>query len=228
MSRVILSLSGGMDSTTLLGKMVHEGWEVECIGFTYGSKHNSWENAAAISISDYYKVPFTLVDISSVLSALHFKSDLLKTGGDIPEGHFESSSMSRTVIPGRNMIFASILAGAAESRGSSVVAVGIHSGDHAIYPDCRPEFYSRMGEAIAAATDGKVRFIAPFLYKDKISIIEEGLKINVPYQMTRTCYMDQMIACGRCGSCQERLAAFAANDIADPICYHSRVIFPKE
>jgi len=217
MSKAIVSLSGGMDSATVLAKMIDEGYDVECIGFSYGSKHNVYENSAALEISKHYKVPFKVYGLEGFMADLN--SNLLKSGDEIPEGHYEQENMSLTVVPGRNLIFASIVASIAESRGASCIALGVHSGDHAIYPDCRPEFVEALKTVIGASTENKVEVLAPFLTGDKISIIEWGLKNNVPYELTRTCYKDQEASCGKCGSCTERLEAFELNGVKDPIEY---------
>ncbi len=217
MKKVVMALSGGMDSATLLAWLIHQGYEVECISFQYGSKHQEYENEAAIRVAAFYEAPLHVVDLSAAMSG--FKSNLLKTGGAIPEGHYTDASMSATVVPARNMIFLSILAGMAESIGAQHVVVGIHSGDHAIYPDCRPLFFSAMDDAIDAATDGKVGMMAPFINWDKTKILEYGIPAHVPYQYTRTCYKDQPLSCGQCGSCVERLEAFTNIGSADPIEY---------
>ena len=105
--KAIVSLSGGMDSATVLAECLDRGREVEAVGFCYGSKHNQYENQAARDLAEHYAVPFRLIDFSSVAS--HFQSALLKSGGDIPEGHYEEELMKRTVVPGRNLVFISIL-----------------------------------------------------------------------------------------------------------------------
>jgi len=218
--KAIVSLSGGIDSATVLADLLSRGYEVETVGFTYGSKHNTYENDMAVALAEHYGVPFTLINLEQVMS--DFKSALLLSGGPIPEGHYEDESMSQTVVPGRNMIFISILAGLAESREADLVAVGIHSGDHAIYPDCRPRFFSFMKEAVEAATDNKVSLTAPFLDKDKAAVIRWGIQLGVPYHLTRTCYKCQPVACGKCGSCVERLESFAANNYTDPLEYQKQ------
>ncbi len=215
--KIIMALSGGMDSTTVLGKLLSEGHEVECYGFCYGSKHNQYENAAAVQVARFYDVPYQLIDLTTAMAG--FTSNLLKTGGPIPEGHYEAPNMAQTVVPGRNIIFISLLSGLAWSREASGVAVGIHQGDHAIYDDCRKEFFKAMDTAVYLGTGGKVQLIAPFVDGDKVSILEWGLANNVPYALTRTCYKDQPIACGKCGSCQERLEGFSANGVLDPVEY---------
>jgi 7-cyano-7-deazaguanine synthase len=222
---MILSLSGGLDSTVLLAHAISVGFHVGVVNFSYGSKHNRWENDAACKVADHYKVPFHFVNLDVAMAG--FKSDLLKSGGPIPEGHYEAESMKNTVVPCRNMIFASLLAGLAESRGACQVWLGVHAGDHAIYPDCRPEFVTAMSRAVDYATDGKINLIAPFLRLTKKDIVAHGLNFKAPLHLTRTCYKNQPVACGKCGSCQERLEAFKINGVEDPIEYESREILPK-
>ena len=223
--KVIVSLSGGMDSATVLAEAIARGRKVHTVGFTYGSKHNQYENKAATAIAAHYGVPFKLIDLSGIMAG--FKSDLLLSGGDIPEGHYEATSMSRTVVPGRNTIFAAILLGEAQSIGAEEIWLGIHAGDHAIYPDCRPEWLIAMGRVMWEASEGKVGPMTPFLKTNKVGILKRGLELRVPYQLTRTCYKDQPISCGRCGSCQERLEAFRLNQVEDPILYESREALAK-
>lgn len=217
--RMLVSLSGGMDSTTVLAECLACGAEVECVGFYYGSKHNPWENQAAGEVAKHYNVPFSMIDLSGVMRS--FQSNLMSGQGDVPEGHYEQANMSLTVVPARNIIFASILAGAAWSRGCEAVALGIHQGDHAIYPDCRASFFEAMDLAIRTGTDDRVRLWAPFLSTDKAGIVGRGLELGVPYQLTRTCYKEQAVACGKCGSCCERREAFELNGVVDPIAYES-------
>lgn len=248
MAYSVFALSGGLDSATVLGwtlKMYQRNlkhvYPMLAVGFQYGSKHNYYENAAAKKIADHYGVPFHLIDLTSAFSLI--TSDLLKSGGDLPEGHYEHESMKKTVVPARNMIFTSILTGIAASgppmkenplfRGE--VNLGIHAGDHAIYPDCRPDFYDSIRRTAALATNANgwsskkssrpaagVDIGAPFLIADKIQILKTALEFNVPIQLTRTCYADHPVACGRCGSCRERLAAFKALGEVDPINYQFR------
>lgn len=227
--KVIVSLSGGMDSTTVAAMYNHLGHEVIPVMFTYGSKHNKYEEAAVQAIVDYFDFePLRIINLEEAMAA--FKSDLLKTGGEIPEGHYEAESMSATVVPGRNSIFATILMGLAQSLGADAVALGVHSGDHHIYPDCRPHFIWAMMDVYAVATEGKVALLAPFLYDNKTSVLKQGYEYfpAAPYHLTRTCYKDQPISCGRCGSCQERLEAFRNIGKEDPIPYVTRDALPKE
>jgi 7-cyano-7-deazaguanine synthase len=230
--KVIVALSGGMDSATLLAEALDSGHRVVPVGFKYPSKHNFWERKAAQKIQHHYWLDpeshiddFRTIDLTSLFDG--FSSDLLESGGDIPEGHYEAENMRQTVVPGRNIIFASVLAGLAWSVEAEEVWLGIHAGDHFIYPDCRPGFFIAMDEAIRYGTDEKVALQAPFLQVTKKEILERGNELKVPYHLTRTCYKDQEVACGKCGSCQERLSAFASLGLQDPLEYETRELLPK-
>lgn len=227
MKKIVIGLSGGMDSATLLGLLLEQGYTVYCCVFYYGSKHNKWENLAAENIIDFYQnknqsICNYSIDISKVMQ--NFKSNLLLSGEEIPEGHYASENMRKTVIPSRNLIMASIMAGLAESIGAEKIALGVHSGDHYIYPDCRTEFVKALDTTIFLSSDRKVEVIAPLDKEDKSSILQKGygLDITVPYHLTRTCYKDQPVSCGICGACNERLLAFGAIGIPDPIQYENR------
>ena len=224
--KVIMGLSGGMDSATLLGYYLDKHYEVHCCLFTYGSKHNKYENQAAENIINYYidehgcSIYVHKFDLSNLF--LPGASNLLKSGGEIPEGHYNDETMKLTVVPGRNMIFISIMASLAESLGAKTIALGVHSGDHHIYPDCRPEFIHLANLAVLSSTEGKVMISTPFLNDDKAGILHRGyfdFNYKVPYNLTRTCYKDQSLSCGKCGSCRERLEAFHNLGIDDPIEY---------
>lgn len=221
----VLSLSGGMDSTTLLAGLLLEKYDVHPFQFIYGSKHNPYEQQAVDSLERHYGLKVGIIDLRQAFQ--NIQSALMKDGEPIPEGHYEAENMRQTVVPGRNSIFISILTGIAESIGASKVALGVHAGDHHIYPDCRARYISAMDSAMRLATDGKVSIHAPYLGMTKTDILKTGLYIDVPYHLTRTCYKDQPIACGCCGSCQERLEAFAQNWAEDPLEYESRELMEK-
>ena len=222
--KAVIGLSGGMDSATLLGVLLEQSYEVHCVMFTYGSKHNEHENRAAMKLFHFYKdkgfnVTPHYIDLEGVFRP--FKSNLLKSGGEIPEGHYQQENMKLTVVPGRNLIFASIMAGLAESIGADLVALGVHAGDHAIYPDCRKEFIDSLKTTLARSSDNKVTVYTPFISMDKAAILEIGMNLTTktPYELTRTCYKNQAYACGKCGSCVERLEAFEKLNLKDPIEY---------
>jgi 7-cyano-7-deazaguanine synthase len=215
--RIVISLSGGMDSATLLAYYHDRGFKINTVFFDYGSKHNKYEKESAWKLANFYKVPIEPIDLSFIGNL--FKSNLLEKGGEIPEGHYNDSSMSLTVVPGRNIIFLSILTGYAWSIGTDRIGIGVHSGDHAIYPDCRPHFIHSMWDAICYGTEDAVQLEAPFLDMDKYQILKTGVALKVPYELTRTCYKDQVLSCGKCGSCTERLEAFSRQGMKDPVPY---------
>lgn len=220
-----MALSGGMDSTTLLGYLLQQGMDVYCCVFRYPTKHNTWEIQATRNILQFYKqrnpesVTSSVIDISPVMTS--FQSGLLVTGGEIPEGHYHADSMRLTVVPGRNTIFVAIMLGIAESLGAKYVTLGVHGGDHHIYPDCRLDYLKALNNTIQLASENKVNLLTPFSAEDKVSILKRGLNYTppVPYHLTRTCYKNQILSCGKCGSCNERLEAFACLKMKDPIQY---------
>jgi len=220
MKKAIVCLSGGLDSAVTLATAIKEDYDVLAISFRYPSKHNNYEIIAAKELCRHYQTTWGICNIEDafVLS----KSALLKDmeSPEIPEGHYNDESMAKTVVPARNMIFISILAGIAASREINTIFLGVHSGDHHIYPDCRPAFFNAMQRAIKLATaNSNLVLCTPFLHKDKTDIVKQGIELAVPFELTRTCYKNQEIACGRCGSCVERLEAFEKNGTKDPIRY---------
>jgi 7-cyano-7-deazaguanine synthase len=221
-TRILLALSGGLDSATLLYYALKSNRNVTPFWFSYSSKHEIYEQRAAVSICNNLSLPLTQVNLQWTFAALGIKSDLLKSGGVIPEGHYTDESMKVTIVPCRNLIFLSLLASAAESRDVKEIWIAAHQGDRPIYPDCRPDFIHSVREAINHATDGEVDVVTPFLELDKTDIVREGIRLKVPFELTRTCYKDQVTACGKCGSCTERLEAFRNNRAVDPIIYEDR------
>jgi 7-cyano-7-deazaguanine synthase len=207
----VIIVSGGMDSITLLYDYL------ERIGlaitFDYGSKHNAKEIPFAKLHCE--KLSIQHITIPLLFINDYFKSDLLQSGGDIPEGHYESENMKSTVVPFRNGIMLSIASGIAESNGFNNILLGNHSGDHAIYPDCRPEFITAMSEAIQAGTYENVEILAPYTNINKMDIAQIGRKLNIDYSKTWTCYKGEEIHCGVCGSCVERKEALSGFDTTE-------------
>jgi len=218
---LVLALSGGLDSTTLCATLLSARYDVRPIIFEYNSKHNPYEVRAALDICKHYDLSPRIINTREIF--MHFESDLLETGGEIPEGHYNDENMKRTVVPGRNMIFASILTGYALSVNAGRVALGVHQGDHHIYPDCRPPFIESLGETIYRISEGRCGLMTPFLEMAKDQIVGLGNDLDVPFKLTRTCYKDQLIPCGKCGSCVERLEAFEMCYLEDPVTYEGEV-----
>ena len=215
MSNSLIALSGGVDSTTLLYEYREE---VACaVGFDYGSKHNAQELAAAKAICRELEIPYLIIPLAFI--GEYFRSDLLLSGGEMQLGDYSEENMSSTVVPFRNGIMLSVLAGLAESRDLQQVLIANHFGDHAIYPDCRESFVKPMGEAITAGTSNGVKLVAPYTKLTKAEIVARGTRLGVPYGKTYSCYQGGERHCGRCGTCRERHDAFVANGLEDPTLY---------
>ena len=215
MRNSLIALSGGVDSTTLLYEYREE---IACaVGFDYGSKHNAREIAAAKAICRELEIPYLIIPLAFIEE--YFRSDLLLSGGEMQLGDYSEENMSSTVVPFRNGIMLSVLAGLAESRDLQQVLIANHFGDHAIYPDCRESFVKPMGEAITAGTSNGVKLVAPYTALTKAEIVARGTRLGVPYGKTYSCYQGGERHCGRCGTCRERHEAFVANGLEDPTLY---------
>ncbi len=215
MRNSLIALSGGVDSTTLLYEYREE---IACaVGFDYGSKHNARELAAAKAICRELEIPYLIIPLAFI--GEYFRSDLLLSGGEMQLGDYSEENMSSTVVPFRNGIMLSVLAGLAESRDLQQVLIANHFGDHAIYPDCRESFVKPMGEAITAGTSNGVKLVAPYTALTKAEIVARGTRLGVPYGKTYSCYQGGERHCGRCGTCRERHDAFVANGLEDPTLY---------
>lgn len=215
MRNSLIALSGGVDSTTLLYEYREE---IACaVGFDYGSKHNARELTAAEAICRELEIPYLIIPLAFI--GEYFRSDLLLSGGEMQLGDYSEENMSSTVVPFRNGIMLSILAGLAESRDLQQVLIANHFGDHAIYPDCRESFVKPMGEAITAGTSNGVKLVAPYTTLTKAEIVARGTRLGVPYGKTYSCYQGGERHCGRCGTCRERHDAFVANGLEDPTLY---------
>ena len=153
-------------------------------------------------------------------------SDLLKSGGEIPEGHYEAENMKQTVVPFRNAIMLSVACGFAESVGAEGLVIAAHGGDHAIYPDCREDFMRAMGDAIRLGTYAEVDLIRPFISMTKADIARRGHELGVDFSKTWSCYVGGEIHCGECGTCVERREAFQLAGLPDPTTYVSAGLLP--
>lgn len=203
--KTVLIYSGGLDSTTLLYKLLRGGDAVYAISFDYGQRHRK-ELKAAQKICALKKVPHTLINARSLKKLL--RGSALTDSIAVPEGHYQDRTMRSTVVPNRNMIFISLAVAHAISLGAARVAIGVHAGDHAIYPDCRPKFIAAMRRAARIANYQKIGLLAPFLFKTKGDIVQLGKRLGVPFELTWTCYKGGARPCGACGACVERREAF--------------------
>jgi 7-cyano-7-deazaguanine synthase len=153
------------------------------------------------------------------------RSNLLKNRGEQVPGHPQSESMSTNTVPNRNTVIAALLASMAESLGLDGVWLGVCEGS--FNADCSQSWLHYTNQAIIEGSRGKIRVSAPFVNQTKRDIVSMGIQLQVPFHLTRSCYDAGEIACGVCGACQARLAAFAANGVEDPIDYRTRELIPK-
>lgn len=210
--KYLLVLSGGMDSVTMLYD--YRDSIAAAVTFQYGSNHNQREARCARINCERLGIEWIEIDLTFM--AKHFESSLLQGADAIPEGHYEDSNMRSTVVPFRNGIMLAVAAGLAESRHLDGVMIANHSGDHAIYPDCRPEFIRSMGAAIADGTYEHLRLFAPYTGLTKGEIALCGKELGVDYSLTYSCYKGGEHHCGKCGTCVERAEALKFAGITLP------------
>jgi 7-cyano-7-deazaguanine synthase len=217
--KVVVLCSGGMDSVTALhwARTKHE--VRAALSFHYGAKHNDREIPFAVEHAKKLGVAHRIIPLDFIGQL--FASDLLKTGGPIPEGHYASENMKRTVVPFRNGIMLAAAAGFAESIGAEGLVIAAHTGDHTVYPDCREDFMQAMGEAMRLGTDAGIQLLRPFIAMDKARIATEGARLGVDYARTWSCYKGGAVHCGKCGTCVERREAFQQAGLVDPTVYES-------
>ena len=215
MKQSLIVYSGGLDSTTLLWEYADE--IALAVNFHYGSNHN--EREAECARRNCAKLGIKLIEIDLGFMSRHFKSSLLEGADAIPEGNYDDDNMRSTVVPFRNGIMLAVAAGLAESDNLSTILIANHSGDHAIYPDCRPGFVDAMGKAIAEGTYEGIRLSAPYTSLTKAEIVARGSRLGVDYSNTYSCYRGKERHCGTCGTCRERAEAFALAGVNDPTVY---------
>lgn len=216
--KVVLVYSGGLDSTVLLYHLLDEGHDVTAVSINYGQRHRC-ELSVATEIAGRLGISHQVVDLSGLRPILAGSS--LTDEVDVPEGHYEAESMKLTVVPNRNMIFLSVATALAISTRADWVAYAAHSGDHAIYPDCREAFAGAMDQAIRLADWHEVRLMRPFVGMTKADIVRRGDLLGAPMKETWSCYQGQSLHCGRCGTCIERREAFYLAGVEDETEYDS-------
>jgi 7-cyano-7-deazaguanine synthase len=220
-AHVVVIFSGGLDSTTLAYWLASQGARLTLLSVDYGQRH-ARELACARRIAAGLRAVHHVADLRAAGELLG-GSALTSRAVQVPDGHYTDASMRTTVVPNRNALLLDLATGLAVSSGAGAVAYGAHSGDHAIYPDCRPEFvaaYQQMARiANAGFLPADFTVLAPFISMTKAGIVSLAAQLGVPAGQTWSCYRGGDAHCGTCGTCTERREAFAAAGIADPVLY---------
>lgn len=239
--KAIISLSGGLDSTMLLVKLLSEGYEVKTYSFDYGQKHDIELKKVKKNIeflqSKGLPVEHQILNVRDCFS--DSASSLHKNGEDIPKGDYSIENQKSTVIENRNVIFSSIIYGKAlawskKTNSDIVISLGIHSGDHSVYPDTTEESFKAAEHCFRVSNWGseRIHYIAPFVKHNKAGVLNTGINsmlgmnfsiedIDEVLKNTHSCYdpNENGESCGECGTCKERLEAFALCKWIDPIKY---------
>ena len=206
--------------------MRSEGHRIKALGIDYG-QHHIKELAAARSICDTVNVEFQIGNLSE-LGSLLAGSALTSHDLDVPDGHYTDESMQLTVVPNRNMLMLSVAIAWAVSSDFGGVAYAAHAGDHAIYPDCRPEFVDALFHAARVCHYRPIDVVCPFIHRTKADIVKIGDGLSVPFAQTWSCYRGETLHCGRCGTCTERAEAFVLAGVSDPTVYSSTPRIPED
>lgn len=212
----VIIVSGGMDSITML----HEYREriSLAISYDYGSNHNKKEIPFAEEHCKELGIEHITIDLAFIHQ--YFKSSLLEGADAIPDGDYDDENMKSTLVPFRNGIMLSIAIGIAESRQLNNVMIANHHGDHAIYPDCRPEFIDAIVKVAKYGTYSGVNILAPYTNITKADIARHGKKLCIDYTHTWSCYKGGENHCGKCGTCVERKEALKDAGIDDKTIYN--------
>lgn len=216
-SNAVVLCSGGLDSATLVYHLHHKGLVPTALLFDYGQRHIK-EILCAEKVCRLSHTPSVVVDLSNIRPLISKGS---QSGDEMPpEGHYTEMSMKTTIVPNRNAIMLSIACGFAITRGISEVFFAAHSGDHTIYPDCRPDFVHAFDKAMQIGNAwNPVRVFAPFASWTKAQIAREAFMLEVPIAETWSCYKGLALHCGKCGTCVERREAFELAGVEDPTLY---------
>ncbi|WP_394175878.1 7-cyano-7-deazaguanine synthase QueC [Guptibacillus hwajinpoensis] len=219
--KAVIVLSGGLDSTTCMGMAKEKEYELYPITFHYGQKHNR-EVEQAKKVAEYYDAPDHRIVNISFLNQIG-GSALTDDSIDVPSD-MDEDEIPVTYVPARNMIFLSLASAYAEVIGAEAIYIGVSAVDYSGYPDCRPEFIQSMNETVnlatkAGATGSEMKIETPLIDMTKADTVKEGLRLNVPYELTTSCYNGEEEACGECDSCRLRLKGFEEARAVDPIPY---------
>ena len=203
MKDTILSLSGGLDSGSLLFE--YKDRIKLAVSFVYGSNHNQRELEAAKFLAKKAGVEHIVVDLTETFKHIH--SALLSGADAVPDADNDVATLMKCVVPFRNGIFLSILAGIADSNGCTQIALASHADDHTVFPDCTPEFSDAMAEAITLGTEHHIKFFKPYNLLTKHDVAKRGIEHGLNPDWTYSCYRGTEKPCGTCPTCVGRAEA---------------------
>lgn len=219
--KAIVSLSGGLDSSTCLAWAVDKGYKCYAITFDYGQRHIK-EIRAARKIASYYRVPLTEIKLNFPWLKT---SSLVDKNKKLPNLKYEkiiSGHIPSTYVPARNLVFTSICASYADSVNADFLVLGPNAIDYSGYPDCRPEFYNILSKAVNLGTrkgveNSGIKILTPIINMTKAEIVKLAFKLKVPLKYTWSCYYGGKKPCGRCDSCKLRARGFEEAGFKDPL-----------
>lgn len=226
-SAVVL-VSGGMDSATAAFEAKHRGYDLYFLHTTYGQQTADKESECAQQLADYVDVA-DFLNIETDHLARIGASSLTDDSIDVNDVDLESDEIPSSYVPFRNANLLAMATSYAEANDCNAIFIGAHSEDYSGYPDCRPEFFDAFQQVINIGTkpETTIDLVAPFVDWSKTEIAEHGLDLDVPYEVTWSCYREEAPACGTCDACAYRLKAFQEADIEDPIEYMERPVYSE-
>jgi len=227
MAEAVVLLSGGLDSSTVLAMAIEKDYDIVALTFDYGQRHRRELNSAR-KVAKHFRVKEHVVLPLGV--GKHLQSSLTQDSMVIPEGALRSgqpASIPSTYVPSRNIMFLSIAASIAESRGAERIFIAVNSVDFSGYPDCTPDFLQAFQKVLDVGTKAgregrQLKIEAPILEMSKAGIVREAVRLKVPLELTWSCYRGGVKACGKCDSCLLRLQGFSEAGIEDPLDYEVR------
>lgn len=236
--KIVVSFSGGLDSTIMLYNYLNLGWDVYALSIDYGQRHRKELDAAQgivkhiadTQCGQLSSLKYRLLDMRGLRNIMA-GSSLTSAGIPVPDGHYEEEAMKATVVPNRNMLLLSLGGAWAVSLKAAGIAIAAHGGDHAIYPDCRPQFMATMNMALMMCDWHEIQLFRPFLLPNvmsKADIVKLGDKLGVPMHATWSCYKGGAVHCGRCGTCVERREAFIHAGVIDATEYLDNGPLPEK
>jgi 7-cyano-7-deazaguanine synthase len=227
--RAVILVSGGMDSATAVYEAMDRGYEPYFFHTSYGQETENKERECAEILTKRVDAA-DFLNVETRHLAMIGASSLTDENIDVQEADLESDNIPTSYVPFRNANLLSMATSYAEANDCSAVFIGAHSEDFSGYPDCRPEFFEAFQRVMDVGTkpETKIDLVAPFVEWSKTDIVERGLELDVPYQITWSCYREEAPACGTCDACAFRLQAFERAGVEDPIAYQNRPSYEAE